>query len=102
MHWSDRSPPSWTDIEVRELRRDQTTTTQDVREIEAQLNEIAATVEEHAETLQTIQSQIEMIGTWGGRALFLVGLWGAALFANATAEDKAKLLAMLLSHAAGK
>lgn len=102
MHWNDRSPPTWADIEVRDLKRDHQRMVAEIDEITARMNEVATKVDEHGESLQVIQTQIEMIGTWGGRAILLIGLWAVALFANATAEDKAKLLAMLLSHAAGK
>jgi hypothetical protein len=65
------------------------------------LSQVIAELKSIRRLLRTISTRLETVWTWGTRGALLVGWWGAAIYLNASAEEKAAMLALALKGLTG-
>jgi hypothetical protein len=65
------------------------------------LHQIVGELRSIRRSLRMISDRLEAVWTWGARGALLVGWWGAAVYLNSSAEEKAAMLALALKGLSG-
>lgn len=65
------------------------------------IGQLSARVTRLERQVRAIRSQLEQLWTWGKRFALIVAIWIGAVWTNATAEEKAQMIAAMLTALGG-